>query len=149
MRNRSRLIQHCLLAGAGWVASAPDVAAQGTLPTPAQCDEWVARAATDLQAAAVGGILGGCGVTGTRIIARAIGASVQEADQVPFVRIRDASPRSGVIFEAALALAVNPAAIANARVGAMRILATQLMGEGGDLAVPGGVGPASALIVDL
>jgi hypothetical protein len=122
------------------VASASQMVAQGSLPGQAQCADAFARAANDARAAAREGILGGCGLAGTRLIARVVQGSTRDVDQSHFMRLRDVSPRSGVIFDAALALAVNPAAAAEARIGAMRILATQLVGRGGDLQIPGGIG---------
>lgn len=118
----------------GWA-----VAAQGAFPSEAQCSNALARARVEPKAVVREGILGGCGIDGTKQIARVIRGAGGDANPDLFPSLVQVSPRSGVIFEAALSLSMNASAVPTTRVGAMRILAAQLVGEGGDLRVAGGV----------
>lgn len=114
------------------VTLAPAVGAQ-ELPSEAQCRDALQRAATDARMVALEGILGGCGRAGTSVIASVIRSSAQEGDDMHFSDLRDVTPRSGIILDAAIGLASNAAASTTARIGGLRLMARQLFGRGGDI----------------
>lgn len=135
MRN---VVPRFLIVAMAATAVAAPALAQGSSPSQAECAAAFAQATTNARAAVNDGILGGCGIAGTKIIAGVIRGSTQDVDQYHFMRLRGVTPRSGVVFEAALALAMNPAARSEARIGGMRLLARQLLGSEGDLLLRGG-----------
>jgi hypothetical protein len=91
----------------------------------AECDSALALARTNPRTVVNEGFVGTCGRAGHELLASLLRTSASEIDPVYFARLVELVPPSGVIFEAAKQLALNPSATRNARIGALRVLARE------------------------